>query len=953
MEQTAGNAQWREIQQLFYEALDLAPADRASWIERRCGHDPDLRLELESLLAASDETLGFARRAVMEVAQQQNAEPLLTKNCIGPYRVLRQLGEGGMGRVYVATRADELYHQEVAVKVMNPAAGHMRSMLLRFNAERQILASLNHPNIARFFDGGVTEDGVPYFVMEYVPGIPLDAYVREHNLNIQRRLELFVTVCGAVEFAHKNLVVHRDLKPGNILVTREGTPKLLDFGIAKLLETVSGASVSTQTADRMLTPDYASPEQVRGGVITTSSDVYALGVLLYQLLVGDRPFRLNGRSPLDAMQMICERDPEPPSRMIRKYPQLVGSDALRRVGTEHDNIVLMAMRKEPSRRYPSVSALEHDIRAYLQGFPVVARTSSFVYQSSKFIWRHRIGTAAGAVAVLSLVAFSVGMGVFARRADGARVAAEEQRLTAQHEAKFLASIFEAATPDEARGRQITAQDLLEQGVKRIDQELAAEPEVQSAMLDNVGYSFFRLGGYDRAQSLLERAYALNSRASGTDPLGLAKASYDLATVYRMQGAFQRAEPLFRQALAIRLRELGPQDELVADVFDSLGQCLYDQGRDSEAELLLRKSLAIHHNKAVETGDIGRGYLALVLERRGAYPDARTLLREAVEISRQVRGADSASYFIHLHNLAGASIDAGDLNEAEATERQAIAIRRHIIGDNHPDLAYPLNNLGWILLAKGDWEHSEPVLREALEIRRKALGEQHPLFAASLANWARVMEAKGDYAKAEREFQRALEIIEKANGNQNWAVAKMSSYLGLLHLDRGDFAGAEHYARKALEMRRKLGGDDHPDVAASLIEVATTREFQHDPAGAEPLLRKAFDIRKKKLYAGHPDIAGAEVHLGAVLTEESKALEAEPLLREALSTLIHEPFGLQPWQIGEAQTWLGLCLFRLGRMRDGDTLIKSGLPAMTLYPERAVGLRDLRLIETKSHSKASP
>ncbi len=942
MAETAGNIRWQEIQQLFYDALELPAAERDGFLKQRCGGDPDMLRELETLLAASDQTLGFARQAVVAVARQQEEQPFLNGTRIGPYRLLRPIGEGGMGKVYLATRADELYRQEVAIKLMNPAAGQGSAMLLRFNSERQILANLNHPNIARLLDGGITADGLPYLVMEYVPGIPIDAYVRENKLDTKGRLNLFITLCAAVEYAHKNLVIHRDIKPGNILVTAAGVPKLLDFGIAKLLDTESGVPAPTRTVDRMLTPEYASPEQVRGETVTTSWDVYALGVLLYELLVGERPFRLDSGSPLEAMQIVCERDPEAPSRAVRAHPESASSDAVRQVSVELDNIVLMAMRKEPGRRYASVSALAQDVTAFLDGYPVHARTDSFAYRSRKFVRRHSVATAAAAVALVGLVAFSIGMGVLAGRAEKARALAEQQRLTAQHEADFLASIFQAATPDEALGREITARDLLDEGTKRIDEELGTEPDVQSTMLDNVGYAYFRLGTYDKAQSLLERAYNLKKSSNSTDRLGLATNAFNLATIYRMRGEFKRAEPYFHEAINLRQQMLGPDAEPVTEPLDGLGECLYDEGRDAEAESILRTSLAIQHKQKMDKGDIGRGYLALVLERRGAYQEARQLLREAVEISRQVRGAQSASYFVHLHNLAGASIDAGDLSEAETTEREALAVRRRIVAADHPDLGYPLNNLGWILLAKGDWKAAEPVLHEALEIRRKALGEKHPLFAASLANWARVLQAGGDYAQAEQDFRQALAIAQQANGPENWAAAKILSYLGVLQLNRGDFAGAEQHARQALAMRRKLGGDEHPDVATSLIEVAVTREFQRDPAGAEVLFREAFEIRKKKLYAGHPDTAAAEVRAGEALVEEGKTSEAEPLLREAVATLNREPFPVQPWQLADANAQLGICLRKLGRARDGDALIKAGLSGLSLYPEPAMRRRLVHL-----------
>jgi len=940
MSAVPGADHWQQIEALFYAALELEPPARPAFLDQACGSNLELRREVESLLDCSDQTLGFARQAVLEVARQQTGDSLPAGMRVGAYQLLGVLGEGGMGKVYLATRADELYKQEVAIKLMRHGSGPSRSMLLRFSSERQILANLNHPNIARLLDGGITADAMPYLVMEYVNGIPIDEYCRQNRLSIRDRLQLFRTVCTAVEYAHKNLVVHRDLKPGNILVTSEGVPKLLDFGIAKLLDPQAGELALTRPTERIMTPEYASPEQVRGTAVTTSTDVYALGVLLYELLAGRRPFQLDTKSPLEAMQIICEQDPEPPSRIITKDSQQAAPDAQRRLAGDLDNIVMMAMRKEPSRRYVSVAALSADVQAHLEGYPVHARTDTWSYRGGKFVRRHRVAVALAAAMAVALVAFSLGMAWLARRATQARVVAEQQRFTAQREAEFLTSIFQAATPEEARGQTITARDLLDRGVKRIDNELAAEPETQATMLESIGNAYYRLGDYDQAQPLLERASVLRARIGGTGNLSYATAALYLGTIYRLQGAYGRAEPLLRQAVAIREKILGPEAVPLIETLDALGECLYLEGRDAESESLLRRALALDQKQKVGRVSATRDYLALVLERRGDYPEALQLLREAVEIDRRDGGQDSPNAAISLHNLAGALIDTGDLTNAEVTERQAVAIRRHNSGSEHPELAYPLNNLGWILLAKGDWRQAEPVLHEALEIRRKKLGEKHPLFAASVSNWGRALEAKGDYAGAEDCYRRALQITEQAGGPQSWAVAKLLSNFGLLQLDRGDYAGAESYARQALEIRRKLGGNENPEVATSLIEVAVAREFQRDPASAEPLLREALDIRKKKFSAGHSDIIAAQVRLGEALTDEGKAHEAEPLLREALKSAQNTPFALVPWQKAEAENALGACLAKLGRGAEAASLLQNSRSALQSYPEAAMRRRAL-------------
>src|SRR5215472_7127991 len=411
---------WIRVEKLFYETLELEPGQRSAFLDQQCEDDLALRREIESLLDFSDKSLDFLHEPIQQTANHLAGDAERAGSEVGAYRLIRVLGEGGMGKVYLAARADELYRQEVAIKLMRTGWRLSRAMLLRFSAERQILANLNHPNIARLFDGGITLDGLPYLVIEYVDGVPIDEYCRRNQLSVSERLKLFSVVCAAVEYAHQNLVVHRDIKPRNILVTEEGEPKLLDFGIAKLLDHDSEAPALTQTAERVLTPEYASPEQIRGDSVTTSTDVYGLGVLLYELLAGSRPFQLQTQSPLEAMRVICQESADPPSKRIAADSESSNSKLSLRVHEELDHIVLMAIRKEPERRYVSVAALARDVEAYLAGYPVQARSDTWSYRGGKFVLRHKIAVVTAAVALVALVAFSIGMGVLARRASRAR-----------------------------------------------------------------------------------------------------------------------------------------------------------------------------------------------------------------------------------------------------------------------------------------------------------------------------------------------------------------------------------------------------------------------------------------------------------------------------------------------------------------------------------------------------
>jgi serine/threonine-protein kinase len=502
----------------------------------------------------------------------------------------------------------------VAIKLMHAGSGHSPEMLRRFRAERQILANLDHPNIARLLDGGITSEGAPYLVMEYVDGVGIDEYGQHNPLPAAELLQLFRTVCAAVEYAHRNLVVHRDIKPGNILVTADGVPKLLDFGIAKLLDPEAAqAPFRTVASQRLMTPEYASPEQVRGEPVTTATDVYALGVLLYELVTGRSPFRIETTNPLEMARVICEQEPIRPSTASRTSASLAPLEA-RVLRGDLDNIVLKAMRKEPERRYASVAAFSEDVLRYLRGFAVEAGSGAWRYRARKFVGRHRVAVVAASAAVLALVAFGIEMGLLARRAT-------RERLRAEREAQFLAGIFHAATPAQARGQEVTARELLDEGAKRVDRELAGDPELQATMLDNIGRAYNSLGLYAQAQPLMERAYQIRERTPGDRRLDLAVAADGLATTLRLKDQYAKAEPLFRESLAIRQHVLGNNNELVAESLTELGECLYLENRDQEAEALMREALTIPLSADSDAGAGTRDYLALELFRQGA-PIAR-------------------------------------------------------------------------------------------------------------------------------------------------------------------------------------------------------------------------------------------------------------------------------------------------------------------------------------------
>jgi len=922
---------WKRVEALLNEALDIRQEDRSAFLDRSCAGDPQLRREVDSLLASVDKSVGFIERPLQQVAQ------LLTEESEGPgsriqaYELLKLIGEGGMGKVYLAARADDQYSKQVAIKLLQAGFAQTTAMLLRFRSERQILADLDHPNIARLLDGGATPSGLPFLAMEYVDGIAIHEYCRQNRLSIEERLRLFITVCGAVDYAHKHLVVHRDIKPANILVTKEGAPKLLDFGIAKLVDPEDGTAAETRTVDRLMTPEYASPEQITGSAVTTATDVYALGVVLYELLSGSRPFNLGTMTPMELYRAICERDPEAPSTRAVKadVPRAVAAE---KIDGELDNIVMMAMRKEPGQRYRSARDLGDDITAYMNGYPVRAKTATLGYRSAKFIRRNRAAVAVAALAIVALVGFSIRMAVLERRA-------RQQQAIAERESGFLSSIFAASMPIQARGNQVSARDLLDRGLQRVDRELSSEPEAQAAMLQSIGRSYHALGLYDQAKPLLQRAYQLRKNLFGDGDLKTAESAEDLATTDRLQSEYADAEKLFRASLAVREKKLGPNDPLVAQSLSDLGDCLTQENRDSEAEPLLRRALAIFRKTNDPGGADTRGYLALILQRAGNFSEAASLRQEQAEIYRQTQGSDSPDYLMTMHNLAASLIDNGDLLDAEKSERQVIEIRRKV-DPGHPDMGYSLNNLGWILLEEGNWEEAEPFLRENLEITAK-FGSKSDRIATAQNNWGHYSQEKGDYAGAYASYGEALNKMIELRGPESWQVAKVRSNLGQLKFDERDYAGADVELTSVLALVRKLGGDEHPQVAAALIALAEAKMFEGQSTAAEPLLRQALSIREKRLNPGHPAIMLAQVRLGESLTAQGRAAEAEPLLRQALRSAVGSTFPLVRWQTGEAEGALGECLSTLGREPEADQLLRQSRIDLEHHPRPAFLTAHLR------------
>jgi len=841
------------MESLFAAAAGRPAGERGEFLDAHCGDDPELRAEVGRLLEADERAGTFIERSVEAVASE-----LCSGRSIGPYRLIRQLGRGGMSSVYLAVRADAQFRKRVAIKLVRRGMD-TDDILRRFRNERQILASLDHPNIAKLLDGGTTDDGLPFFVMDYIEGEPIDTYCDQQQLSIAQRLALLRAVCSAVHYAHRNLVVHRDLKPGNVLVTPDAVPKLLDFGIAKLLnpELTESSLAPTGRMLRLMTPSYASPEQITGGAITTASDIYSLGVLLYELLTGRHPYRVQG-APEEIERVICTQRPDRPSTIvIREVPPEAAGDEgsvptpsgvlsrargaspeqLRRaLRGDLDTIVLMALRKEPSRRYGSVEQLAEDLDRHLAGRPVIARKDTVGYRAGKFVGRHRLGVAA-AVASLGLIfALLVTLAVQSARVSHERDRATRERDRATRVAAMLNELFEIADPGEVRGNSITARELLDRGAEQIRQ-LEDEPET-AMLLDTLARLYEELGLYGRSIPLLERSLMIYRRAYGDLSKETAEALNHLGRVQALKGEFAAAEPRFREALTIR-RRIFPPDH--PEVLNSINN------------------------------------LALILHDLGDYSRAAPLYEEGLTIERRLRENQEDKELFLLGNRALMHYDMGQYREAEDLYREVLEARRQALGPEHEITARALDNLGMTLHARGRYEEAEKLLREGLDIRLRVLGEKHPDLARSRTN------------------------------------------LGRLLCDRGEPEEAEPLLRQALEQRLVLMGDQHPEVAASLEGLAACYVARGEPAEAERLYQRALAIYRASLPDQHPVTTETLLALGRLAEERDACAEAELLLREALTTRSRK-LPAHSWQLAEARGALGGCLASLGRPDEARPLL---------------------------------
>jgi eukaryotic-like serine/threonine-protein kinase len=772
---------WRQVEELLDAALDLAPEDRAAFLAESAAGDTDVRAEAGRLLAADGLVDRFLVRPAAEFAApllaaaavELDSEPFPTR--IGPYRVLREAGRGGMGTVFLGERDDPDLPQRVALKLVRPGLA-IGTLAQRFIEERRILASLDHPNIARLLDGGITDGGVPWFAMEYVEGTPIDRYCADRRLSVRERLHLFLRVCEAVQHAHRSLVVHLDLKPANILVTDEGRVKLLDFGIARLLG--AGARMepkeSAQAGLRPMTPAYASPEQIRGDPVSTATDVYALGILLYTLLAGRHPYLKPGRYACDAGRAILEEVAGPPSA--------AGEGPRRPLRGDLDAIVCMAMRKEPERRYGTAEQLAADILRHLAGRPVRARPGTWRYRSGKFVRRH----AAGVTASFGFAALLVGYAVTAT-VHAERVAQEAART--EQVKDFLLSLFTHANPGVTQGREPTASELVDRGAARVSTELADQPALQAEMMTTLGQVYVTLGRYEPAVELLKGALAIRRGLPQVPHEAVARTGTLLSEALHYQGRTGEAEVLAREVLTVRRKLHGEDHWRVGIVLTDLGDLLHTRGNLVEAEEQLRLALRILlASRGADSPDVARARrdLGNVLRDRGAYEEAEQLYRQALRDLEDRFGRMDPMGALTRNELARLLAETGFYDESDRLLQRNLAVYGALYPEGHPMLGTTMRNLGVLHLRQGRPEEAADALREALVVYGETLGPDHPLVPRARRHLAQAVlesgDAPGAAALAEevvRHFGRlglaehhaashALHILESARATTGYA-----------------------------------------------------------------------------------------------------------------------------------------------------------------------------------------
>jgi len=839
---------WERIQSLFHAAADLPPAEQRSFLSGACADDPTLIGETLALLTEDARGESILDRGVAHAAHRV-FEPAYTPTSerFGPYRVTRVLGEGGMGVVYLAERDD--LGTIAAVKILRDA-WLSPARRERFASEQRTLAQLNHPLIARLYDADTLADGTPWFVMEYVEGLRLTDYCAAHRLPIADRLRLFRDVCEAVQHAHRHLVIHRDLKPSNILVTSDGSPKLLDFGIAKHLDPVDELAdgAATRTGLRFMTPAYAAPEQIRGERVGTHTDIYALGVILYELLAGRLPFDPTGRAASEIEALILSQEPERPSAAAQREGHLVARTAggprpRKSEWADLDVLCLTAMHKDPQRRYATVNMLLRDIDHYLAGEPLEARRDRATYRLGKFVRRNREGVTAGVLALVVLLALAA---FYTVRLASARNQAVLEAARAQRIQQFTLGLFDGGDPDAGPADSLHAVTLVDRGLREAS-TLDAEPAAQADLYLTLGGIYRKFGKFARADSLITLALDRRRALFGVSNPEVAAALVALGSLRVDQAKFEDAERLVREGLRMAQGSLPPDHPDVVKATAALGRVLSERGAYDQAIPVLEQVVRLDESSGAPPVEVAaaRSALADAHFYAGHYPASDSLNRLVLATYRAVYGDNHPRVADILVNLGASEFDRGDYRQAEALDRQALAITQAFYGAGHYRTAANLTMLGRALVFENRFDEADSILRRALAIRERVYGPMHPMVASTINELGNIAVQQSRYADAERYFQRMLDIYRATYGDKHYLIGLATSNLATTFLYRKDYARAEQLYRDAIRRFTDAQGPDHVNTGIARIKLGRTllRERRFAEAATESLA--GYEILRKQ------------------------------------------------------------------------------------------------------------
>ena len=818
---------WQRMQDVFHEASELPRAAQRTHVEARSDGDATFVTQVIAMLeedVRADSMLDHGLAPVATSLLDTTAADEVPGGDFGPYRLVRLLGEGGMAVVYLAERED--LGSEAAIKLMHHA-WMSPARRERFASEQRTLAQLNHPGIAHLYDAGTLPDGTPWIAMEYVNGQTLTAWTRANAQPLTARLRLFREICEAVQHAHGHLIVHRDLKPSNILVTADGRAKLLDFGIAKQLAPESDDAGATRTGLQMMTPAYAAPEQIRGEPTGVHTDVYALGVVLYELLSGRLPFDVAGRTASDVEATILGTDPVRPSVVARAATH--GADASRATWADLDVLCLTAMHREPARRYRTVDALLRDVDHYLQNEPLEARPDSAGYRTAKFAQRHRTTLVASGAVLAVIVALTT---VSALRIRAARDTAVREAQRAQQIQRFTLSLFEGGEQLSEPGDSLRAVTLVERGVVEAA-TLAAEPVVQAELYQTLASIFQRLGRLDRADSLLQRAITAR-KALPADHPDVARSLTALAGLRVAQSQLPEAEKLAREGLAASRRARAPGHRDIAVAATVLGKVLEERGAYADAIAVMRDALTLHTALAPVSPDVAEASTQLGNDYfyAGDYAGADSLFRQSRAVAQRLYGDRHPLVADALINLGAVQFQRGEFAAAEKYDREGLAIIRYVYGDNDPRTAAALTMLGRALVAEEKYDQAAPLTRQALAIREKVFGAISPQVASTVNEMGITALRTKRYDEADAAFARNVGIYQAVYHGPHNLLGTALSNRGSVYTARGDNVQAEKFYRDALAVYLKVLPPTHLDVGIVRVKLGRVLMRQHRYADGE-------------------------------------------------------------------------------------------------------------------------